>query len=188
MSPVALNTRGLFDPRWAYFARPVAVSGMLAVIEVQHPEQAVKAWDPTSDDPSARVFGTDGAGVAGVLLHYVGAARVQPNNDWRARKQAWEGQKITEHVMRIQLDLTGNTLPDGNYATDWDGQAPFDAGLMHVGDVVRVSDVAKPFGRPIDPIITRYKYVVRNISASSNGWVRTLLCDFIVNDTTPPGS
>jgi len=180
-----LNTRGLFDPRWAYFARPVATSGMLAVVEVRHPTNPAVPWNPLSDNESQRVFASDGAGLEGVLLHYRGPGRVQPNNDWRARKQKWQGQLITEHAMRIQIDLTGNTLTGGNPDKDFDEQQPYDAGLMHVGDVIRVTSVAAPFGPPIEPIITKYQYVVRNVSSSSNSWVRTLLCDFVVNNVTP---
>jgi len=180
-----LNTRGLFDPRWAYFARPVATSAQIATVEVRHPQNPVVAWNPMSDDPAQRVFAADGAGVEGDYLHYRGSGRCQPNNDWRARKQKWQGQLITEHAMRIQIDLTGNTITEGNPDKDYDEQQPYDAGLMHVGDIVRVTRSADPFGPPIEPIIMRYEYVVRNVSSSSNSWVRTLLCDFIVNNVTP---
>lgn len=179
---MALNTRGLIDPRWSYFARQTVRGAMIATVEVKHPIESADQWDPLKGD----VFGE--VGQDGVYRHYVGPARVQPNNDWRARKQSWPGQKITEHAMRIQIDLTGNTLAGGNPDKDFAQQMSYDAGLMHVGDIVRVTEVAAPYGAqyPVEPIIMRYEYIVRNVSSSSNSWVRTLLCDFIVNNVTPP--
>lgn len=171
---MALNTRSVLDPRFAYFARQSVVSTMWATIEISHPTNN-SAWNPAKGDvyTGALDYST---------THYRGRARVQPNKDWRARRQRWEGESITEYAIRIQLDLTGNevTNPDQLPETN----ASNDAGMLHVNDLVKVTGVYSPYGVPVDGLIGAYKYFVRNISASSNSWVRTILCDINADDVS----
>lgn len=174
-----LNARGSIDPRFALHNRPVATSAMIAEVRVLHPGSPVTPWNPFSDDPDERVFAS-AVGTKQYTPHYVGRGRVQPNKDWRARRYQWNIEAAADHAVRFQIDLTGNTIT--NAAKLYPEQKSFEAGGMHNGDVVVVSRVAAPYGIPLEPMIAQFQYVVRNISASSNSWVRTLLCDFVVND------
>lgn len=176
---MALNTRGVLDPRFPYFARAAAVSGMLAEIEINKPVKS-DTWNPANGD----VY----SGVYSYTPLYKGRARVQPNKDWRARKQRWEGTTFTEHAVRIQLDLTGNTittpepLPDPQLGEPGHTPLPGDAGIIHVNDVVKVTKVLASYGYPVDGMLMVYTFIVRNVVPTSNSWVRTILCDVNVND------
>lgn len=175
---MSLNTRGVLDPRFAYFARPVARGAMWGTITVARPKVADE-WDPF--DPDTPKF-DDGFTYTKL---YVGPARVQPNNDWRARKYRNAGELVTEHAMRFQLDLTGNTItspkPLPGPVDDENDPIPLpgDAGMLRAGDMVKVDSVAAPYGFPVDSIDTGFVYQVRIVNASSNSWTRILLCDFI---------
>lgn len=171
-----LNTRGVLDPRWAYFARPVVRGAMWGNITVARPT-VIDDWDPF--DQNEPEFGE----AYSYQNLYKGPARIQPNNDWRARKYRVAGELVTEHAMRFQLDLTGNTihtphhLPGSKNANgEW---MQGDAGLLEAGDVVKINSMAAPYGFPVDSLDQGFTFIVRVVSASSNSWVRTLLCDFI---------
>lgn len=171
-----LNTRGVFDPRFGYFARPVLRGSMWARVEVHHVHMldSSQVWKPAEG-------GVFGGSTDRSALHYRGRARMQPNNDWRARKVRWSGENVTEHAMRIQLDLQGNEVVSDDPLPD---TFPGDAGMFHVNDVVTVIEIASPYGHPVDGLNIGYEFTIRNPNASSNSWGRTLLCDFIVNNTT----
>ena len=172
---MALNTRSALDPRWAYAHRAVARGWQSATIEVKHPSDSATIWNAVAGD-NFTAAKTD-------YVHYQGSARVQPNNDWRARKNPLTGQNATEHAVRFQLDLTGNQVVNPNPSI---GTPPSqDIGTLHKGDIVRIVDMASPFGHEVDAQLMAYQYVIRNISTSSNSWVRTILCDFLVDNVTP---
>lgn len=166
------------DPRFAYFARGVARGAMWAGITIARPTTD-DSWDPK--DPDSPEF----TGAYTYKNLYIGPARVQPNNDWRARKYRVAGELVTEHAVRVQLDLTGNTIktPDplpGPLDQSGDPiELPGDAGIIRTEDVIKVDTVAAPYSYPVDSMGEGFIYVVRVVSASSNSWVRTLLCDFI---------
>lgn len=173
-----LNARGVIDPRFALRNRAVATGAMIAEVRVLHPTAPAKSWNPFSDDPNDRVFAA--STLKSYANHYVGRARVQPNKDWRARRYQWNTESVADHAVRIQIDLTGNTVVNGDKL--YPEQQAFEAGGMHNGDIVVVSHVPAPYGLMLEPMIAQFQYVIRNISASSNSWVRDLLCDFVVNN------
>lgn len=171
-----LNTRGVFDPRFGYFARSVLRGSMWARVEVRHNVTVTggAVWKPA--EGGVFTGSTDTS-----ELHYRGHARMQPNNDWRARKVRWAGENVTEHAMRVQLDLQGNEVVSNDpLPSTFDG----DAGFFHVNDIVKVIEIYAPYGHPVDGLNIGYEFTVRNPNASSNSWGRTLLCDFIVNNTS----
>lgn len=168
MVRVSLNNRSLLDPRFAYFARPVVRGAMWAGITVSQ-LNTVDNWEPNSFDSEFD------EGFERVPV-YVGPARLQPNNDWRARKYRVAGELVSEHAMRIQLDLTGNTIETPYPLSPG---MPGDAGLMRADYQVRVDSVFAPYGHPVDGIDKGFTYAVRIVNASSNSWTRVLLCDFI---------
>ena len=169
---MALNTRSTLDPRWPFHQRSVVAGLMLARVEIAHPNSLAMDWNPAVGD----VFD----GTTSFALHYRGPARIQPNNDWRARKQKWDGQVVTEHAVRIQIGLDANEVTNPDPLPD----PTQTVGLLHVNDVIRVVDSAAPYGHAVDSGIESFTYIVRNISMSSNSWVRTLLADIIVNDVS----
>lgn len=158
---MALNSRPIIDERWVYHHRTVAQGAMRAQVIIGHPTNAVVPWDPFSEDPEARVFATDQS--ISSVTHWVGPARVQPNKDWRARKERFPGQAAVDYAVRFQISLEDGTLPE-----------------MHTGDTIRVTnELPLP-----DPLLSRYLFVVRNISVSSNSWVRTILCDYVTSNVS----
>jgi hypothetical protein len=147
---------------------------MLAYIEVAHPQSDTADWNPMQGD----VFD----GTTDYTLHYRGPARVQPNNDWRARVKKWDGDIVTEHAVRFQMPLDRNEITNPERMP---GESVTALGILHATDVIRILEPANLFGTDVDEEITLFTYVIRNLSLSSNAWVRTALCDIIVNNVTP---
>ena len=54
--------------------------------------------------------------------------------------------------------------------------------ILGAGDLIQVTAVFEAQGMPIDYAPMDFNYVVRNISASSVSWLRTILADIVVND------
>lgn len=170
-----LNTRPVMDPRWAYFARGVVRGTMWANITIARPSTD-DSWDPFDDDDPEFHSGFTYTDV------FKGQARIQPNNDWRARQYRKTGELLAEHAVRIQVDLTGNELdpvpfplPDDPNATS---PLAGDAGVIQADDVLKVNSIESPYGHPVDAMTEEFTMVIRVISASSNSWVRTLLADY----------
>jgi len=145
-------------------------------ITVARKREASTEWDPLTK-PDTPLFEYTNI--------YVGKARVQPNNDWRAREYRVQGELVTEHAMRFQLDLTGNEIKTpyplpGPKDTDGDPiELTGDAGLIQADDVVKVNRVYAPYGFPVDSVNQGFVFSVRIVNSSSNAWTRVLLCDFI---------
>lgn len=166
---MALNSRSALDARFAYFARPVAVSMMWGRVEVHHMQAADSGnWNPASGETFGGTIGTG-------ALHYQGRARIQPNQAWRARKYQWEGESAGDFAVLVELDLTGNEVTTDVPLPAPD--APGDTGVLHEGDLVTVTGSYAPYGYPVDAMIMAYQYFVRNVSATSNSWTRVLMCD-----------
>jgi len=159
---MSLNDRAMLDPRWAFHARPVVAGAMIAVgvlYRVSMTALGVPVWNPFATDVGDREPGS----MQLFTPIYEGRCRIQPNKDWRARKQNWKDETVTEHATRIQLDFRGNTL----------GTFP----IVHVGDIFRVTEVLTLGGYPVDPQLTLMTHIVRNFTPTSNSWLRNLLCD-----------
>lgn len=161
---MALGSRQLLTPEWAFHHRDAAAGSMRCRVEVC----SVSA-DPGEDWTPADGFAKK-ATVVEVPV-YRGIARVQPNKDWRARKQKYETESVVEHAYRIQLAFDGNELGDGTF--------PFQG--LSKEDRVRVISVDSLRGVSVDTDLMSYTYIIRNILTGSNYWVRTLLCDVILS-------
>ncbi len=159
---MALNSRGLVDPRFAFAHRPTTLGSMTAVGRLYRPTARVDGvvWDPFNEDPALRtpIEQTTFTPI------YEGRCRVQPNQDWRARPIEVKDESMVEHSTRISLPFDGNTLQDGEFP------------ICLVGDVFRVLRVQTLGGVPADPQLTHHIHIVRNIVPSTNSWVRTLSC------------
>lgn len=163
---MALANRTLLTPEWAFWHRNSVAGSMMCRVSLTSVSGRYNtAWTPK--DGFSNVKPVD------ELEVYRGIARVQPNKDWRARKQKFETEAVTEHAYRIQLAFDGQELEDN------DGNPlPFPA--IHAEDRVRVIQVQSLRGIEVDPAIKDLVYIVRNSVAGSNYWVRTLLCDVIL--------
>lgn len=171
-----LNQRPVLDYRFPFFAREAVAGSMHCVVKVWHTEtvQHTPVWNPDADDPDEREPGS----VLTKTLSYQGMARLSPNKDWRARSVELDGQIEVQHAVRVQLDMMNNLAAK---PVGW----PTDVYWFPVigpGDTIEVTKVAVNNGIPTDLGVADFNYIVRNVSSSSNSWVRTLLCDIIVND------
>jgi hypothetical protein len=177
---MALNTRPSFDPRFPFHHREVARGAMLCtgvLYRVTPVSPGTSSWNYLATDPKDRTPGTSAPGVA----IYQGQARVQPNKDWRARKQSSRDETYVEHAVRIQLDFLRNELRE-QLLTKGITQTLNEQPVIRVGDAFKVTGVHKSLdGLPVDTQLMEYTYRVRNITSSSNSWVINLLCD---NDVT----
>lgn len=168
---MSLNTRAAMDPRWPFHHRQVARGFMLGtgvLTRTQPLTPGTSTWQPFATDPADRepVSPTLSTPI------YRGPCRVQPNKGWRARKQSSRDETYVEHVILIQLDMMENELA---------GSDPKVLPVMRPGDVFTVTGVHTLNDWPVDLQVKDYQYIVRNITASTNSWVRNLVCD---NDVT----
>jgi hypothetical protein len=184
---MALNTRGVLDPRFPFFARPVVAGAMLCTGTLYRvtPNGEVE-WNPFDPDPT-KWMPTD---VVDLTPIYRGPARVQPGQDWRARQQNARSETLVENIVRVQLAFGANTLPGGVPEGAVPGADLFPSDdlfpvtgesistdpLVRVDDVFRVDTVHELNGQPVDRQLLTNVLIVRNITTSSNQWVRNLSC------------
>lgn len=162
--------RVTFDPRFAFYHRGVPRGAMQAIgtlYRVPRLAAGNTSWNPHDPDPAQRAPGPDTERIA----IYNGPARVQPQLGWRARKQNWKTQQVTEAGFGIQLSFKDNTLAD----------APVNAGVQFPtivpNDLFKVDSVLVWDGLEVDPELKDFDYIVRTVTPSSNSWVRTIMCD-----------
>ncbi len=186
---MALNTRGVMDPRFPFFARPVVQGAMMCAGTLYRvTPNTVTEWDPFNADPTKRAP----VDVVTLTPIYVGPARVQPGQDWRARQQNARDETTVENIIRVQLAFGANQLPGGVpdgatlpgaalfpsddlFPDDGDIELTNDP-LVRVDDVFRVSAVHQLNGTPVDEQLLTNVLIVRNVTTSSNQWVRNLSC------------
>lgn len=144
-----LNTRGIFHPQFYYHPRPSVNTAQVARVEVYRPSGVdTRHWEPggfTGDPVDTLIWRSQ--------------ARLQPNNDWRARPKEIQGEFEAIHAVRVQLPIGGNEIGD-------------DMGFFKDD---RVLVIASPV------IGAEYligdEFFVRNAVNSANLWVHNLLCD-----------
>ena len=156
----------MLTPEWAFHHRETVSGSMMCRVELSRTSAIDRgSWTPDKG------FG-DVSAVTETLI-YRGIARVQPNKDWRARKQEYETEAVVEHAYRIQLAFDGQELSGKGFPQ-----------VILPEDRVKVIEVASLRGVAIDPAIKNFDFIVRNSVAGSNYWVRTLLCDVLVDEQT----
>lgn len=96
----------------------------------------------------------DSGGLVGapLTLIYRGEVRFVANKDWRARRKTTRGDTGVQHGYRVQVPISA--CPP-----------------VHAADVIRIIDC------PPDMELAHYLFFVRNLTPSTNSWVRNLLCD-----------
>lgn len=170
MTPVALMSRSSQHPRFPTYPRPVwrgRMVGKVTVERVTADAVGTVNWTPFDANPANRLPQAPHTGV----LIYRGKARIQPNVDWRARRQNWRDESIVDHAYRVELDFLGNELPAyGGVADVGGGALPF----IEMGDVIKCVEA-------VDLQLLTYIYIVRNTVPSTSSWSRTVLCDVNVD-------
>jgi len=171
-----LNQRPVLDYRFPFFAREAVAGSMHCVVKVHHTTTVLytATWNPDAPDEADR----EPVSAMNHELIYHGMARLSPNKDWRARSVELDGQVEVQHAVRVQLDMMNNLAAK---PVDW----PVDVywfPIIGPGDQIAVTKVFVNDGIPTDLAAADFNYIVRNVSSSSNSWVRTILCDIIVND------
>jgi hypothetical protein len=159
-----MRVGGFFHPKYVTHVRPVVESSQIARAEVYKPTGQHPQW-------------VAGEGMKDNMLELVwqGAARVQPNIDWRARVRDVAGEFDATMAVRIQLPIGKNEFGGVKEGNEWVsyGIDP----IFSLGYVVRV------VGTPVtgSEILQHRDYTVRNALPSSNQWVHNLLCDVGTN-------
>jgi hypothetical protein len=169
-----LQNGNSMHPYFPWYGRIAGDGAQLAVVSVFRVRTTQNtpdtAWDPLSPFQSKWVPQSPQSHVE----IYRGPGRVQPNQDWRARKNEVAAEVVVEQAVRIDIAMAGNVLPG------FESIMP----LIRVGDWVQCIDVVQLQNQPADDIVSKMNYVVRNISSSSNSWEKTLLCDVTPNSMT----
>jgi hypothetical protein len=88
-----------------------------------------------------------------------GMARIQPLSN-ASDANTLSNDSVTRKV-QVELDFSGNSVTGSNGAmTD-----------IRPGDYLMVTS------SPVDPMLEKFIYIVRDVINSSSPWVRTLVCD-----------
>lgn len=172
---MALNTRSLFDPRWVFANRQSVQGSMLIrgeVFRIDAKTPDTSTWEPFAANPANR----QPLAPVNETLIYLGPARVQPNQDWRARKVNWGTETVTEHAVRVALSFEQNEL-----ATSGE-QFP----IIQPRDFFRVLEVLTVDGIKVDPNMLGNIYTIRVVNSSSNAWTRDMLCDIVTDQVGAP--
>ncbi len=145
---MTLNSRPAMDPRWSYHHRAVARAFQLCSITIYNEQLASRTYNPLTN-----------AWSTGEVAIWSGKARIQPKNTAADRNLV--GNNTFVQQVEIQIDFAGNTVAGSNGAmVD-----------IRPGAYIIVS------GSPIDPMLTKFIYVVKSVINSSNPWQRTLVCE-----------
>lgn len=160
---MALNTRGVLDPRWQFHSRIVEKSFALASIEIYNPSTADSTYNAStntwSNSPTAL---------------WSGKARIQPRN--ASARLGTAGSVISaidpgaSQIVEVHIGLRENQLTGSN------GAIPD----LRPGHRMTVTD------SPLDQTLCNFEFVVRSVLNGSNPWHRTLLCE--VNQELNPNN
>lgn len=143
---------GIFHPQFKYHARPTVESAMRDRIEIFEPTGQPAQWVP-------------GQGMTDNVwrLVYRGPARLQPDQDWKARDRNFASEHTAVLAIRIGIPVHGNELDPA------DPTAPFIA----KGYKVVVIDP--------DPESAEWlegsDLIIRNPLQATQKWLRTFVAD-----------
>lgn len=173
---MALNRRLLITDKWMTQHRPVAVGAQVCGVVAWVPKVVDNGWNPLNPDGDTAFDESS----SNVDIRYIGTARVQPNKDWRARYIESPAQIPVQHAWRIQLDYDGNRSDP----LQPNAVSPIYHELRDtpVGTMIRLISLGEGETVLRASMLSKFTFFVRNISESSNSWVRTLMCDVDVSD------
>lgn len=150
-----MRTTRIFHPLFAYHPRATLQTSMMNLIEI---------YEPNGNAPSDWIEGQPaGTGMDNYTLVWRGRARIQPNNDWRARVRDVAGDLDATQAVRVQIPILSNQLnptasEDPHFAKDW---------------LVRIVETAV---LGTESLQDRDMFI-RNAINSGNKWQHNLLCD-----------
>lgn len=145
---MSLNSRSALDPRWAYHHRGVNSAFQLCDVTIYNEQLATRTYNATTNS-----WGT------GETAIWTGKARIQPKNVASDRNLV--GNNTFVQQVQVDIDFDGNTITGSNGAmVD-----------IRPGAYIIVS------ASPIDPMLTKFIYIVKSVVNSSNPWQRTLMCE-----------
>ena len=148
-----MRTTRIFHPLFAYHPRSSLATSYTNLIEIFSPTGVTEDYLP----------GQPSSDIGPYTLEWRGLARVQPNNDWRARTRDVAADFDGTQAVRIQFGILRNELKpdathDPHFAKDW---------------MVRI------ISTPVEGTesLQDRDLFVRNAINSGNKWQHNLLCD-----------
>lgn len=160
---MALNSRGAFDPRWAFHNSAIEKSLRLASVEIYNPDSTSSIYDPETNSWSGET-----------TLLWVGKARIQPRSSSARIGEAGNIIRAIDpgasQIVEVHIGLRENQL------TGSDGVMPD----IRPGHRMLVTD------SPLDQQLQNFVFVIRSVINSSNPWHRALLCE--VNQELNPNN
>lgn len=145
---MALNSRGILDPRWLTHNRPVNTGFLTTTIEIFNPSISEATYNATSNTWT---------GERDIL--WTGKARIQPNSKPSDRNGKINPTSVQE--VEVHIDFTGNTL----------------TGSVGVMPDIRPNHQIFVTDSPADVALESFIYNVRSVVNSSTPWHRVLICE-----------
>ena len=145
---MALNSRIAMDPRWPFHHRAVARAFQLCTVTIYNEDLAGRTYDALTNSWST-----------GETAIWTGQARIQPKAS--ATDRNLTGNNTFVQQVEVQIDFSGNTLAGSNG----------EMADIRPGAYLIVSN------SPVDPMLSKFIYVVKSVVNSSNPWQRTLVCE-----------
>lgn len=144
---MALNTRGMMDPRWAAKNQTVLHGFEQAQIEVYKPNTGSQTYDPITNTYSG----------ANTPI-WVGPARIQGMQN--------HGNDAVPYNPGIFQSVKMQISHGRNKATDSNGKIP----------EIRTNYIVRVTSAPYDESLLQYMFVITSVINSSNAWERTFQC------------
>ena len=145
---MALNTRGVIDPRWAYHNRAVRHSLNAVEIEIFNPQISEDTYDPETNSWSAELTPL-----------WVGSAQLKTVRSPASRVMKLNPSSVQE--VEFSIDFTGNIL-EGS-----EGEMPD----------IRPNYQIFITSSPLDPQLETFIYNVTGVINDSLSWHRTIVCE-----------
>lgn len=147
-----MHGTGIFHPQFKYHPRPSIETAMMDRIEIYEPTGKPAQWTPGvgMNDDSWRIV-------------YRGRARLQPDQDWKARDRNFANEHTATLGVRIGIPVQGNELDPA------DPIAPF-IGKGYKVVVIDPSPESKDWIEGTD-------LIVRNPLQATQKWLRTFVAD-----------
>lgn len=147
-----MHGTGIFHPNFKYHPRASIESAMRDRIEIYEPTGIAPSWSPD----------TGMTGDAWRIV-YRGRARLQPDQDWKARDRNFANELTATMAIRIGIPVRGNELNPDNPI------APF-IGKGYKVIVIDADPESKDWIEGTD-------LIVRNPLQATQKWLRTFVAD-----------
>jgi hypothetical protein len=145
---MAINSRPMLDPRWVSHHRRPSSSLQICDVEIYVESLGSREYDPVTNSWDS-----------GAEVIWSGKARIQPTKISSERNVP--GNPTFVRQIQVQIDFGKNQVEDS------EGE---------MADI-RPGNYMLVTASPLDPLLTKFVYVVRTVMGSSNPWQRTLTCE-----------